>query len=95
MVFTTGVLIHQTPAALPIIMSEIVRCARKYVLCAEYFAEDLTEVPYRKQHGALFKQNFGKMYLDLFPELALRKSGFLPKADGGWDDVTYWVFEKT
>ena len=31
--FSTGVLIHQPPEALPVVMSEIVRCSRRYVLC--------------------------------------------------------------
>ncbi len=94
MTFTMGVLIHQPPEALPLVMSEIVRCSKRYVLCGEYFSEELTEVPYRGQSGALFKRNFGKDYQSLFPELKLRKQGFLSK-DEGWDDVTYWIFEKT
>lgn len=93
MVFTQGVLIHQPTQALPIVMSEIVRCSRRYVLCGEYYAEQPTEVQYRNQTGALFKRDFGALYRELFPELALRKQGFLSRADG-WDDVTYWVFER-
>lgn len=94
LVFTTGVLIHQSPGVLPIVMAEIVRCSRKYVLCGEYFAEELTEVPYRGQTGALWKRDFGGLYLELFPELKLVKQGFLPKSSTAWDDVTYWVLEK-
>ena len=30
----------------------------------------------------------------LFPELRLVKRGFLGK-DAGWDDVTWWLFERT
>jgi pseudaminic acid biosynthesis-associated methylase len=92
--FTTGVLIHQAPESLPIVMSEIVRCARKYVLCGEYYAEQLTEVPYRGHAGALWKRDFGALYQELFPELVLRKKGFLSREQGVWDDVTYWLFEK-
>ena len=33
------------------------------------------------------------MYRQLFPELKLCETGFLP-AKEGWDDFTYWVFEK-
>src|SRR5690349_9698668 len=47
MVFTMGVLIHQPPEALPIVMSEIVRCSRKYVLAGEYFSETPVDVAYR------------------------------------------------
>lgn len=93
MVFTMGVLIHQPPQALPLVMSEIVRSSSRYVVCGEYFAEEPTEVPYRGQRGALFKRDFGGMYLELFPELVLRKQGFLSRAEG-WDDVTWWVLEK-
>src|SRR5947207_2682297 len=38
LVFTMGVLIHQTPEALPAVMTEIVRCSSRYVVCGEYFA---------------------------------------------------------
>lgn len=91
--FTMGVLIHQTPAILPIVMSEIVRCTRRFVLCGEYFATETTEIPYRGQSGALFKRDFGQLYQQLFPDLILRKQGFLSRAEG-WDDITYWVLEK-
>jgi pseudaminic acid biosynthesis-associated methylase len=94
MVFTTGVLIHQPPEVLPRIMTEIVRCSRRYVLCGEYFSQRPAEVRYRGQTGALFKRDFGALYLELFPELRLIKKGFLAKSRGGWDDVTFWVFEK-
>jgi pseudaminic acid biosynthesis-associated methylase len=93
LVLTMGVLIHQPEVTLPLVMSEIVRCSRRYILCGEYFAEETTEVPYRNQTGALFKRNYGAIYRGLFPELKLRKQGFLGR-DDGWDDVTYWLFEK-
>jgi pseudaminic acid biosynthesis-associated methylase len=94
LVFTTGVLIHQPPEIVPVVMTEIVRCARRYIVCGEYYAETLTDVPYRGQTGALWKQDFGKLYQQLFPALVLRKVGFLSRTQGGWDDVTYWVLEK-
>jgi pseudaminic acid biosynthesis-associated methylase len=93
MVFTTGVLIHQPESTLPLVMAEIVRCARRYILCGEYYAEQTTEVPYRGEHGALFKRDYGRIYRELFPDLVLQKQGFLGREEG-WDDITYWVFEK-
>jgi pseudaminic acid biosynthesis-associated methylase len=93
LVFTMGVLIHQPESTLPLVMAEIVRCSRRYVLCGEYFAEQTTEVPYRNQSDALFKRNYGRIYQELFPELRLLRQGFLSR-DEGWDDITYWVFEK-
>jgi pseudaminic acid biosynthesis-associated methylase len=94
LVFTMGVLMHQPESTLPLVMAEIVRCSRHYILCGEYFAEKTTEVPYRDQKAALFKRNYGLLYSELFPELRLLKQGFLGRNEG-WDDVTYWLFEKT
>jgi pseudaminic acid biosynthesis-associated methylase len=94
LVFTTGVLIHQSPDELPRVMDEIVRCSRRYVLCGEYRADELEEVPYRGQRGALYKQDYGRLYQERFPQLRLIQEGFLPKSEGVWDDVTYWVFEQ-
>jgi pseudaminic acid biosynthesis-associated methylase len=94
MVFTMGVLIHQPPEVLPIVMSEIVRCSRKYVLAGEYFSESLVDVPYRGEQGALYKRDFGGLYAELFAELKLVKQGFLGR-DAGWDDVTWWLFERS
>lgn len=93
LVFTMGVLIHQPESTLPLVMSEIVRCSKRYILCGEYFAEATTEVSYRGQSGALFKRDYGAIYMELFPELQLRTQGRLTR-DEGWDDVTYWIFER-
>jgi pseudaminic acid biosynthesis-associated methylase len=95
--FTTTVLIHQPVDTLPIVMNEVVRCSRRYVLCGEYHADELVEVPYRGQTGALFKRDWGALYQSLFPELRLLDRRFEPLAEdgSGWDDVTFWLFEKS
>jgi len=58
----------------------------------EYFSETREEVPYRDQTGALFRDNYGKRYLDSF-KLKLIETGFLDK-EQGFDRVTYWLMEK-
>lgn len=93
LVFTMGVLIHQPDSTLPLVMAEIIRCSRRYVVCGEYFADQRTEVPYRGHEGALIKRDFGGLYQELFPGLKQLETGFLGQ-DQGWDDITYWVFEK-
>lgn len=93
LVFTFGVLIHQPDDALPLMMAEIVRTSRSYVLCGEYYSETGVEVPYRGQPGALFKRDYGGIYQRLFPELRLVREGFLSRAEG-WDDITWWLFER-
>jgi pseudaminic acid biosynthesis-associated methylase len=91
--FTMGVLIHQPPEVLPAVMSEVVRCSRRFIVCGEYYASEPTEVHYRGQSRVLFKRDFGELYLTLFPSLRILKKGFLTHGSG-WIDVTYWVLER-
>lgn len=93
LVFTIGVLIHQPDESLADVMGEMVRATRRYVVCGEYFDEVATEVPYRGQSGALFRRDYGALFLEHRPSLRLLDQGFLGR-DLGWDDVTWWLFEK-
>ena len=94
LVFTMGVLIHQPSASLARVMAEMHRCARRHVLVAEYYSPSTVEVPYRGQEGALFKRDFGSLFLEQFGDLRLIESGFLER-DSGWDDITYWILERS
>ena len=93
LVFTMGVLIHQPDSTLPLVMHEMVRCSHRWVLCGEYYSPSQEEVSYRGHQGALFRRDYGTLLAELFPELVLSDSGFLSK-DAGWDDVTWWLFER-
>jgi pseudaminic acid biosynthesis-associated methylase len=94
LVFTQGVLIHQPEESLGAVMDEMVRVARRFVLCGEYFDRDTTEVPYRGHAGALFRRDYGRLFAERFPDsLRLVRQGFLGR-DDGWDDVTWWLFER-
>lgn len=93
LVFTSGVLIHQPESSLKQVMSEVVRCSRRYVLALEYFAPKTEEVFYRGEKGALFKRDYGALYKKAFPGLKLVQKGELHRNEG-WDEVTYWLFEK-
>lgn len=92
-VLTVGVLIHQPESTVRDVMREMLRCSRRFVLCAEYYADETVEVPYRGQQGALFKRDYGAIFKELAPDLVQREREFLSRADG-WDDVTYWLFER-
>lgn len=94
MVFTSGVLIHVAPADLPRVMGEIARVARRYVLCNEYFAKTPEEIPYRGSDGLLFKRDFGRAYLEGWPDLRPVATGFMWSATTPFDDTTWWLFEK-
>ena len=95
LVFTAGVLIHIAPDDLGRATDEIVRVARKYVLCIEYFSHTPVEVPYRGQMGLLFKRDFGAFYLDRFPTLKCTRYGFLWQREFRiFDNPNWWLFEK-
>ena len=93
LVFTVGLLIHQPDSTLPLVMSEIVRCSRRWVMWGEYHSDDPTEVTYQGQEGVLFKRDYGRLYRELFPGLELRAEGFLTKEEG-FDRVTWQVLER-
>ena len=93
LVFTVGVLIPQPDATLPLVLSEIVRCSRRFVLWAEYHADEPEEVPYHGVDGALFRRDYGAIYQSLFPELVVRETGYAER-DQGFDRVTWQLLEK-
>jgi pseudaminic acid biosynthesis-associated methylase len=93
LVFTMGVLIHQPDDSLRDVIREMARCSSTHLLCGEYFADEVTEVAYRGVPGALFKRDYGRLFLEAVPGLALLDSGHLT-AEEGFDDITWWLFKK-
>lgn len=102
---THGVLIHVAPENLKRMTDEIVRVAKKYVICTEYFSHEPEEVGYRGKSNLIFKRDFGKWYLENYPNLKCINYGFLWQQEYSvkdqphpygvvFDDLTYWVFEK-
>ena len=65
----------------------------RWVLVGEYYAEETEEVAYRGVDGALFRRDYGALFLERFAELRAADEGFLGKSEG-WDDVTWWLFER-
>lgn len=94
MAFTSGVLIHIEPERLGPTMDEIHRVASKYVFCSEYFSPRPETITYRGHEGLLFKNDFGGLYMDRFPDLELVDYGFFWKRATGLDDPTWWLFRK-
>jgi spore coat polysaccharide biosynthesis protein SpsF len=94
LVFTSGVLIHVAPEDLERVVKEIVRVARHYVLCVEYFSHEPVQVPYRGREGYLFKRDFGRFYLEQFPRLRVLDYGFLWQPLDSSDNSNWWLFAK-
>ena len=93
--FTCGVLIHVHPEDLPRFCSEIYRVSKRYIGCIEYFSPEPVEKNYRGRQGLLFKRDFGGFYLDHWSDLKLCNYGFFWKRTTPFDDVNWWLFEKS
>ncbi len=91
MTISAGVLIHQPEESLRAVISELARCSRKYVVLSEYHDTETVEVTYRGERDALFRRDYGKIFLQNAPGFTLVKEGFHGK-DEGWDDETFYVF---
>lgn len=96
LVFTCGVLIHVNPLDLLVTMQKIYDFSDRYILIAEYFNRTPVSIEYRGQSEKLFKRDFGKEFIENF-DVKLVDYGFLwghIYDEAGFDDVTYWLFEK-
>lgn len=92
--FTSGVLIHIHPDHLSRSLSEIHRCAKRWIGCIEYFSDKPEVIPYRGHDERLFKRDFGGLWLDSFADLRVVAYGFAWKRVTGLDNLTWWLFEK-
>ena len=97
LVFKSGVLIHTNPDDLLETMSRMYEMSSRYVLIAEYFSRTPVMISYRGEDDRLFKRDFGKLFVENF-ECKVLDYGFLWGHEfdaAGFDDITYWLFEKT
>jgi pseudaminic acid biosynthesis-associated methylase len=92
--FTCGVLIHIPPSDLAASLREIHRVAHHWIICAEYFAPSEEMIPYRGHNNALWRRDYGSLYLDQFPDLRCHSCTFAWKRMTGLDNLTFWVLEK-
>lgn len=96
LVYTTGVLIHISPENLLANMGKIYNLSKKYILFGEIFNRVPTSITYKGRQDLLFKRDFGRYFLENF-DCRVVDYGFLwghEYDDAGFDDCTYWLFEK-
>jgi pseudaminic acid biosynthesis-associated methylase len=94
LVFTSGVLIHVSPATLGDALDEIYRVSRRWIAAIEYDAAVEQEVVYRGHAGALWKRDHGAAWIARHPDLRLVRRLELG-AELGYDSCTAHLFEKT
>jgi len=94
-VMTHTVLIHVAPENLKEMTDEIVRVSKKYIICSEYFSDKPETVNYRGKEELLFKRDFGKFYLDNYPNLKCVNYGFIWQGEFPvFPNFNWWVFKK-
>jgi pseudaminic acid biosynthesis-associated methylase len=94
LVFTSGLLIHISPADINIVLDEIFRSCTEYIWGFEYYADSLTEVNYRGESGLLWKTNFPRLYLNRFPSLRLVREERFKYLDNDNVDVMFLLKKK-
>jgi pseudaminic acid biosynthesis-associated methylase len=94
LVFTSGVLIHISPADLPRALDEIHRCAKTWIWGMEYYAPEVTPVNYRGHNDLLWKMDYVKRYLDRFADLELAREQRLPYLNSSNVDTMYLLQRK-
>ena len=90
-------MIHVNPDDLFPTLEKMYQLSKKYILIAEYFSREPESPIYHGEKNKLFKMDFGKYLMQNFPTKLL-DYGFLwghIYDDAGFDDITWWLFEKS
>lgn len=93
LVFTCTVLIHIAPDNLLETLKNLYSTSQKYILTMEYYWPVVKQIEYRELKDALWKQDFGALWLQHFKDIELIETGYLGPKDG-FDRVTWWLFKK-
>jgi len=89
LVYTAGVLIHINPSTINHVIDKIANLSNRYIFGFEYFSDTLTEINYRGNMGFCWKQNFPKLYKELFPSLKILKEKKFFYKDENFCDIAY------
>ncbi len=93
--FTAGVLIHVDPSLLEATMREMHPRGVEVRLLRRVFSRRRPRrSPTGARHDLLFKNDFGSLYMDMFPDLELVDYGFFWRRTTVMDDSTWWLFRK-
>ena len=91
--FTSGVLIHISPATIGTAIDEIYRVSRRWIVAIEYDNPTEQEIHYRGHQAALWKRDHGALWQARHPDLHEVRRLEFGVADG-YDDCTAHLFEK-
>ena len=94
--FTSGVLIHIAPEALPAAYARLYESSSRYIALVEYYNPTPVEITYRGHARKAFKRDFAGEMLERFSDLELRSYGFFYRRDANFpsDDVNWFLLER-
>jgi pseudaminic acid biosynthesis-associated methylase len=95
--FTSGLMIHINPEALPGLYGKLAEASRRYVMLAEYYNPSPLTIHYRGQDDRLYKRDFAGEFLAANPEFCLMDYGFVWRRDPVFplDDVTWFLMKRS
>jgi pseudaminic acid biosynthesis-associated methylase len=96
LVLIKTVLIHINPDHLPEVYESLYRSTGRYLMVAEYYSQNPTQVTYRGHTERLFKRDFCGELLAAYPDLKLVDYGFAYRNDPVYpqDDISWFLMEK-
>ena len=96
LILSRGVLIHIHPENLNNAYQKIYQYSKRYILISEYFNPEPLDISYRGHKDKLFKRDFCRDLMELFPDLNLIDYGFLYNGDSKFkfDDLNWFLLEK-
>lgn len=96
-VFTKGVLIHIAPDSITNVYKSMALLSSRYVMFAEYFSRQATNITYRGHDDVLYKRDFLNEFLEANQETEwkLIDYGFASRFDCfPQDDLNWYLLEK-
>jgi pseudaminic acid biosynthesis-associated methylase len=95
LVYTCDVLIHIAPDNLGAVMSEMHRVSKNAIWGFEYYAPEITEIPYHGNTNMLWKANYPLLFLERFNDLEIAKEEHYEYLnETGNTDVMYLLKKK-
>jgi pseudaminic acid biosynthesis-associated methylase len=95
LVFTSGVLIHISPDDINLVLDEIYRCTKRYILGYEYYFDKYTIIDYREENNLLWKADFARLFMERHKDLKLVKEEKYPYLDNPENIDTMYLLEKS
>ena len=94
LVVTSGLLIHIPIEDIELVLDEIYRCSKKYILGYEYYSDKYTMIRYRGEDNLLWKADFAGLFMERHNDVKLVKEEKYVYFDNPDNIDTMYLLEK-